>query len=78
MRAEYRSTFLSRNARFLWLLALFLTPAVVLLAYDLTPHNNFWQQILFSLLCLPLLVAFVVALIGSLLAILMHHIVTDF
>jgi hypothetical protein len=73
MKTEYRSTSVGSHARFLWLAGLLLTPAVALCAYDVTPHEQIWQEVLFALLCLPLFLVFIVALIGSTLSFVMHR-----
>ena len=70
---ENSSTFLSRNARFLWLLVLFLPPGLAFLAYDLTPHEEIWHEILYSLLCLPLFGFWLVALLGCVISFCIHR-----
>ncbi len=57
-------TILSRNARYLWLGALFVPPLTALLAYDLMPHEEIWHEVLYSILCLPIFGAWLVALLG--------------
>jgi hypothetical protein len=73
VKNENRSTILSRNARFLWLAVLFLPPGLALLAYDLTPHEEIWHEILYSLLCLPLFGVWLLALLGCVLSFLIHR-----
>ncbi len=77
MKTRSDSNILSRNARFLWLAVLFVTPVVAFVAYGLTPHGKIWQEVLYGLLCLPLFVVFVVATVGSVLSFLMRRLVTD-
>lgn len=69
----YRSNVLSRNARFLWLLVLFVPPALAFGAYTITPHEAIWHEILYSLLCLPLFALWLLALLGCVLSFLIHR-----
>ena len=73
MKQDHRSTVWARNARFLWLAALFIPPAAAFLAYELTPHEEIWHEIVYSLLCLPLFFVWLVALIGCVLSFLLHR-----
>ena len=59
--SENKTTFLSRNARFLWLGALFVPPASAYVAYQLTPHEEIWHEVLYSLLCIPIFLVWLVA-----------------
>jgi hypothetical protein len=76
VKAENRSTFLSRNARFLWLALLFVPPLTAFVAYDLTPHEAVWHDVLYSIFCLPLFGVWLVALLGCVLSFLIHRMVT--
>ena len=73
MKNENRSTFLSRNVRYLWLIVLFLPPGAAFLAYEWTPHEAIWHEILYSLLCLPLFGFWLLALLGCVLSFLIHR-----
>ena len=77
VKAETRSSVLSRNARFLWLAALLATPAVAFLAYAVTPHEEIWHEVLYSLLCVPLFVVWLIALLGCVLSFLIHRTLSD-
>jgi hypothetical protein len=67
------STFLSRNARFLWLAVLLAVPGAAFLAYVLTPHEEIWHEVLYSLLCVPLFCVWVLALLGCVISFLIHR-----
>jgi hypothetical protein len=73
VKNENRSTVLSRNVRFLWLALVFVSPALALLAYDVTPHEEIWHEVLYSLLCVPLFFFWLVALLGCILSFLLHR-----
>jgi hypothetical protein len=73
VKNENRSTFLSRNARYLWLAIVFIPPAVAFLAYELTPHDEIWHEILYSLLCLPIFGLWILAVLGCVLSFLIHR-----
>jgi hypothetical protein len=73
VKSENESTFLSRNARFLWLVGVFLTPGVAFLTYELTPHEEIWHDVLYSLFCLPLFGFWLLALLGCILSFLIHR-----
>ena len=73
MKLEHRSTVLSRNARFLWLLMLFVPPVAAFLAYEVTPHEEIWHEFLYSLLCVPLFFFWLLALLGCVLSFLIHR-----
>ncbi len=62
------TSFLQRNARFLWLMLLFVPPGVAFLAYDLMPHEEIWQEVIYSLICVPLFLVWTFALFGSVLS----------
>lgn len=73
MKHENRTNLLSRNARFIWLAALFLPPLLAFVAYNLTPHEEIWHEIVFSLLCIPIFFVWVIALISCVVSFLMHR-----
>ncbi|MHC1766999.1 MAG: hypothetical protein AB9869_22310 [Verrucomicrobiia bacterium] len=73
MKNENRSTFFLRNARFLWLVALLIPPAAAFGAYHVTPHDEIWHEILYSLLCLPLFILWLVALLACVLTFAIHR-----
>ncbi len=73
VKNENRSTVLSRNARFLWLALVFVSPGLALLTYDVTPHEAIWHDVLYSLFCLPLFFFFLLALLGCVLSFLIHR-----
>lgn len=73
MKRENRSTVLSRNARFLWLAAVFLPPGVALLVYELTPHERIWHEVVYSLICVPLFLAWLLAVLACVLSFLLHR-----
>ena len=73
MKNENRSTVLFRNVRFLWLALVFVSPGLALLAYDVTPHEAIWHDVLYSLLCLPLFCFWLLALLGCVLSFLIHR-----
>ncbi len=61
-------TILTRNARFLWLAALFVPPLFAFAAYQLTPHEEVWHDVLFALLCLPIFCFWVLAVLGCIIS----------
>ncbi len=69
----YASTVLTRNARFLWLVILFLPPGIAFAAYNVTPHEAIWHEVLYSLLCLPLFFVWLVAVLGCVISFLIHR-----
>ena len=73
MKNENRSTFLSRNARFVWLAVVFFPPAAAFLTYILTPHEQIWHEVVYSLICVPLFFVFLVALLGCVISFLIHR-----
>lgn len=73
MKNENRSTFLLRNARFIWLFALLIPPAAAFGAYHVTPHDEIWHEILYSLLCVPLFILWLVALLACVLTFAIHR-----
>ena len=73
MNAENKTTVLSRNVRFVWLIALILTPGVAFATYELTPHEEIWHEVLYSLFCVPLFVFWMVALLACVLSFLLHR-----
>ena len=75
--SENKTTFLSRNARFLWLGALFVPPASAYVAYRLTPHEEIWHEVLYSLLCVPIFCFWLVALFGCIISFLSYRSTAD-
>ncbi len=73
MKNENRSTVLSRNVRFLWLAVLFFLPGMAFLVYSLTPHEQIWHDVMYSLFCLPVFFFWLVALLGCVLSFLIHR-----
>jgi hypothetical protein len=73
VKHENRSTLFSRNARFIWLFLLTMPPGIALLAYDLTPHEEIWHEVVYSLLCLPLFFFWLLALLGCVVSFLFHR-----
>jgi hypothetical protein len=73
VKESNKSALLSRYARFLWLALLFFPPGAAFLAYQVTPHEEIWHEILYSLLCLPLFGLWLVALLGCVLSFLIHR-----
>jgi hypothetical protein len=69
----YRPSLLSRNARYLWLLVLFVPPGVAFAAYSVTPHEEIWHEVIYSLLCVPLFCLWLVAVLGCVLSFLIHR-----
>jgi len=67
------NTILSRNARFLWLGAVFLPPVLAFLVYQLMPHDEIWQEIIYSLSCVPIFCIWVIALFGCVISFLSHR-----
>ena len=66
-------TILTRNARFLWLGALFLPPLLAFVAYQLTPHEKLWHDVLFALFCVPLFCVWVLAVLGCVISFLNYR-----
>jgi len=62
--ANIEPTFFTRNARFVWLGALFLPPAFAFAIYLLMPHEELWHDLLYSLVCVPIFFVWLVAVIG--------------
>ena len=77
MKNGRQHTFFSRNARFLWLAALFVPPGIAFGAYELTPHEEIWHELLYSLLCVPIFCVWLFALFGCVLSFLFHRCVAD-
>lgn len=73
MKHEHRLNFLARNARYIWLFALFVPPAIAFAAYHVTPHEEIWHEVLYSLLCLPIFFFWVIALIACVLSFAVHR-----
>src|SRR5207245_11125067 len=68
-----RTTILTRNARFLWLGALFVPPLFAFLAYECTPHEEIWHEVLYSLLCVPIFCFWLIALFGCIISFLSYR-----
>ena len=73
MKAENRVSMFTRNARFVWLAILLLIPGAAFLIYELTPHDEIWHEILYSLVCVPLFGIWLVALVGCTVSFLAHR-----
>jgi len=73
MNDDHRPTILSRNARFLWLGALWLPPLVALIAYNLLPHDEIWHEVLYSILCLPIFCGWLISLCGCIISFALHR-----
>ena len=68
-----KTTVFTRNARFLWLGALFLPPLTAFVAYQLTPHEAIWHDVLFALLCLPIFCIWMITLFGCVISFLSYR-----
>ena len=68
-----QTTILTRNARFLWLGALFVPPVFAFLAYEWTPHEEIWHEVLYSILCVPIFCCWLVALFGCIISFLSYR-----
>jgi len=73
VKGSNKSAILPRYARFLWLGVFLAVPGTAFLAYELTPHEEIWHEVLYSLLCLPLFFLWLVALLGCVLSFLIHR-----
>ncbi len=73
MKGRNKLALLSRHARFLWLAVLFVPPGAAFLAYQLTPHEEIWHEVLYSLLCVPLFFMWLLALLGCVLSFSIHR-----
>jgi len=62
--ANNEPTFFTRNARYLWLGALFLPPGFAFAIYLLMPHEEFWHELLYAVLCVPIFFVWLVAVLG--------------
>jgi hypothetical protein len=71
--SDVETTFCTRNARFLWLVALFVPAMVAFGAYQLMPHEYLWQEIVFGLLCVPLFCIWLVAVVGCVISFLSYR-----
>ncbi len=76
MKRESFSTFIARNARFIWLILLFFPPAAAFGAYSVTPHEEIWHDVLYSLFCLPLFGVWLLALFSCIFSFLVHRTLT--
>ena len=70
---DNQTTILTRNARFLWLGGLFVPPLFAFLAYQWTPHEEIWHEVLYSLLCIPIFLVWLVALSGCVISFLSYR-----
>ena len=71
-----KTNFISRNVHLLWLLVLFVPPSLAFAVYRLTPHEEAWHQVLYSLLCVPLFVLWLLAVLGCVVSFLLHRMLT--
>ena len=77
MNDKNETTFFTRNARFLWLGALFVPPLAAFTAYQLTPHEEIWQEVLYALLCVPIFCCWLIALFGCIISFLSYRSTAD-
>jgi len=75
--ADNQNTILTRNARFLWLGALWVPPLFAFLAYQWTPHEEIWQEVIYSLLCVPIFCFWLIALFGCIISFLSYRSTAD-
>ena len=68
MKDANKPTIFTRNARFLWLGALFVPPVFAFGAYEITPHEEIWHEVLYSLLCVPIFCFWLVTLCGCIIS----------
>jgi hypothetical protein len=68
-----QTTILTRNARFLWLAALFVPPLFAFVTYQWTPHEELWHEVLYSLLCVPIFCFWLIALFGCVISFLSYR-----
>jgi len=61
-------TVLTKNARFLWLGALFVPPLSAFGAYELMPHEEIWHEVLYALLCVPIFGFWLIAVFGCIIS----------
>ena len=73
MKRQDKSTFLSRNARFVWLGALFVPPTAAFFAYEAMPHEAIWHEVIYSLLCLPIFATWLISVCGCLVSFLIYR-----
>jgi len=73
MSDKNETTFFTRNARFLWLGVLFVPPLAAFAAYQLTPHEEIWQEVLYALLCVPIFCCWLIALFGCIISFLSYR-----
>lgn len=73
MSSDFETTFFTRNARYLWLVALFVPALIAFGAYQLMPHDNVWHEILFGLLCVPIFCVWLVAVVGCVISFLSYR-----
>jgi hypothetical protein len=71
--ANNQTTILTRNARFLWLGALLVPPLFAFVAYQWTPHEEIWHEVLYSLLCVPIFCFWLLALFGCIISFLSYR-----
>ena len=73
MSTNNQITVLTRNARFLWLGALFVPPVFAFLVYGWTPHEEIWHEVFYSILCLPIFAIWLIALFGCIISFLSYR-----
>ena len=73
MNSNNLTTVLTRNARFLWLGALFVPPLFAFLAYQWTPHEEIWHEVLYSLFCVPIFCFWLIAVFGCIISFLNYR-----
>src|SRR5438034_8687018 len=71
--SDNQTTILTRNARFLWLGGLFVPPLFAFMAYQWTPHEEIWHEVLYSLLCVPIFCFWLIALFGCVISFLSYR-----
>ena len=64
MSANSEATFFTRNARYLWLGALFLPPGCAFAIYLLMPHEALWHELIYAVVCVPIFFVWLVAVLG--------------
>jgi len=70
---ENKTTVFTRNARFLWLGAQFLPAGFAFVAYQLMPHEEIWQEVIYALLCVPIFCFWLVTLFGCIISFVSHR-----
>ena len=67
-----QTTVLTRNARFLWLGALFVPPLFAFAIFQMMPHEEIWHEVLYGLVCVPIFCFWLVALFGCIISFLSY------